>query len=78
MERQIVKLFQDGESQTVTLPEEFQFEGTEVYIYKQGDQVILAPKQRSWQEFFENAPLPSDDFMAERVDLPLQERENLF
>lgn len=78
MKRQTAKLFQNGRSQAVRLPKEFRFEGTEVYIYRQGDQVILSPKRRSWREFFENTPLPSDDFMNERVDLPLQEREDLF
>ena len=78
MQRQTAKLFLNGHSQAVKLPKEFRFEGTEVYIHRQGDQIILSPKRRSWREFFKNTPLPSDDFLSEWVDLPLQEREDLF
>jgi len=31
---------------------------------------------KNWQDFFENLQFPTDDFMSERVDLPLQEREH--
>jgi antitoxin VapB len=37
------KLFVDGGSQAVCLPDEFRFEGTEVRISKVGDKVILEP-----------------------------------
>lgn len=37
------KLFMDGDSQAVDLPEEFRFEGAEVRISKVGDKVILEP-----------------------------------
>ena len=72
------KLFMNGNSQAVRLPQEFRFEGKEVYIHKEGDRVILSPKQRSWREFFENAPLASPDFMVTRRNDPPQEREDLF
>ena len=38
------KLFQHGGSQAVRLPKAFRFEGTEVVIEKQGDEVILKPR----------------------------------
>jgi antitoxin VapB len=37
------KLFIDGDSQAVDLPEECRFEATEVRISKVGDKVILEP-----------------------------------
>ena len=40
------KLFQHGGSQAVRLPKAFRFEGTEVLIEKQGDEVILQPKPK--------------------------------
>lgn len=40
------KLFMDGDSQMVLLPEEFRFEGTEVRVSKVGDKVILEPVDR--------------------------------
>jgi antitoxin VapB len=72
------KIFMNGNSQAVRLPQEFRFEGKEVYIRKEGDQVILSPKKSSWRDFFENAPLASEDFMETRDDELHQEREDLF
>ncbi len=76
MKRQTAKVFVNGSSQAVRLPKECRFDGQEVYIRKEGDQVILSPRPTSWQDFFESTLRPSDDFMEERVDLPLQERES--
>jgi antitoxin VapB len=72
------KLFMNGNSQAVRLPQEFRFEGKEVYIYREGDRVILSPKRRSWRDFFENTPLASPDFMTTRRNEPPQQREDLF
>ena len=48
------KIFQHGGSQAVRLPRAFRFQGTEVRIEKQGDDVLLkpvpAPKFRSFAE----------------------------
>ena len=71
------KLFFNGRSQAVRLPKEFRLEGDEVYVRIQGKSVILTPKFKSWQDFFEKTALPSDDFMEERVDLPPQQREGI-
>ena len=51
------KLFMDGCSQAVCLPEEFRFEGTEVRISKVGDKVILEPVDKP--------PIDFDKFWAE-------------
>ena len=74
MPNQTAKLFNNGRSQAVRLPAEFRFEGTEVYIRKEGEQVILSPKPTSWDDFFDSSLRATEDFMAERVDLPAQER----
>jgi len=72
------KLFTTGRSQAVRLPMEFRFQGTEVFIRRDPltGEVVLSPKPTSWQEFFELADkteIPSD-FMADREDLPVDER----
>jgi antitoxin VapB len=36
------KLFQHGRSQAVRLPKEFRFEGTEVYVRRVGNDVVLS------------------------------------
>ena len=38
------KLFQHGGSQAVRLPKEFRFEGTEVFVRKVGDEVVLSSR----------------------------------
>jgi len=52
------KIFQNGRSQAVRLPNECRFSGKQVYVRKQGKHVILSPTPFSWSEFFVNlAPL---------------------
>lgn len=72
------KLFMNGNSQAVRLPQEFRFDGQEVYIYREGDRVILSPKRRTWRDFFENTLYVTPDFMESREDEQPQEREDLF
>ena len=75
------KLFKNGNSQAVRLPKEFRFEGEEVYIKKVGKKVILEPKptREEWlrkvRKFFESPVVVSDDFMADRRDVPPQKRK---
>lgn len=45
-------------------------EGTEVFIERQGDAVVLRPKPLGWDDFFA-APRTPDDFLADREqDVP--------
>lgn len=69
------KVFMTNRSQAVRLPKEFQFETDEVFIRKEGDDVILSPRPRDWRSYFESAPAASDTFMREVEDLPVQERD---
>jgi antitoxin VapB len=72
---QTAKLFTTGRSQAVRLPKAFRFEGKEVFIRKENGCVILSDKPTSWDEFFNSPIQATDDFMAERIDLPAQERD---
>jgi antitoxin VapB len=78
MQPKIAKVFKNGRSQAVRLPKEFRFEDDEVLIRKKGNDVILSPIPRSWDAFFKETPLPSEDFMSTREDLPNQVREDMF
>ena len=40
----IAKLFTHGGSQAVRLPKEFRFEGTEVFVRRVGDEVVLSAR----------------------------------
>lgn len=61
---QTAKIFQNGRSQAIRIPKEFQFEGTEVIIQKHGDAVILVPHEKAWAVFLEGLNGFSSDFMA--------------
>ena len=69
------KIFQNGRSQAVRLPKEFRFKSKEVYIRKEGQNVILSEKPDSWNDFFFSKNKPTSDFMKEREQLDLEERD---
>jgi antitoxin VapB len=74
----VAKLFKNGNSQAVRLPKEFRFEGTQVYVKRMGNAVLLLPEQDSWQILFDSLGLFSDDFMEVRDQPEQQVRETLF
>ena len=70
------KVFMTGRSQAIRLPKEFRFEGTEVEIFRRGDEVILREKPVTVDRLFKVlAQMPNDFYAEERVDEPLQERQ---
>jgi antitoxin VapB len=73
----IAKIFQNGRSQAVRLPKDFQFKGDEVFIQKHGDAVILVPHEKAWEIFMEGINEFSVDFMKDgRNQGENQERES--
>ena len=67
-------LFRNGRNQAVRIPREFEMEGTEVLMRKDGDRLILMPIRKnrlldllaSWE--------PLDEGLPEVEDLPPQTR----
>jgi predicted nucleic acid-binding protein len=47
------------------VPKEYQFSIDELFIRKEGDDVILFPRPRDWSAYLESAPTASDTFMSE-------------
>ena len=74
----VAKLFKNGQSQAVRLPKEFRFEGTQVFVKRVGNAVLLLPEQHSWQGLFDSLDMFSDDFMVVREQPEQQEREEMF
>ena len=75
---QTAKLFQNGRSQAVRLPKEYNFAGTEILVQKVGDSVILFPKDRVWETFMHGLNGFTSDFLSEgREQPPMQVREGL-
>lgn len=69
------KLFMNNRSQAVRLPKDFQFKTDEVYIRKEGAEIILSPRPTDWTTYLTDTPPASDSFMENIDDLPVQERE---
>jgi antitoxin VapB len=70
-------LFRNGRNQAVRIPREFEIEGSEVLIHREGDRLVLTPVRKhrladllaSWE--------PLDGGMPEADDPAPQERESL-
>ena len=73
--RRAAKVFMNNRSQAVRLPKEFQFATSEVFIRKEGSDVILSPRPTDWSSYLDEGPVASDQFMTSVEDLPVQERE---
>jgi antitoxin VapB len=68
------KIFMTNRSQAVRLPREFQFATKEVFIRKQGDDLILSPRPSDWSAYLDHGAIASSKFMEGVEDLPVQER----
>lgn len=73
--KRTAKLFMNNRSQAVRLPKEFQFNAREVYIRKEGCDIILSPRPLDWSSYLTEGPVASESFMQEVEELPVQERE---
>lgn len=72
------KIFKNGNSQAVRLPRAYQFDVSEVQIFRRGDEVVLKRKPKNLAKVFQLLTEMSADFMEQgRCQPPLQEREPL-
>jgi antitoxin VapB len=69
------KVFMNNRSQAVRLPKEFQFNTQEVFIRKEGSEVVLSSRPFDWTAYLAEAPVASASFMDDVEDFPVQERE---
>jgi len=69
------KIFMNNRSQAVRLPKEFQFDVQEVFIRKEGSDIVLSPRPMDWSSYLAIGPVASQSFMESIEDLPVQERE---
>jgi antitoxin VapB len=72
--RRTARVFMTNRSQAVRLPREFQFSTDEVFIRREGEDVVLSPRPRDWGPHLDSAPVASDAFIEDVEDLPVQER----
>ena len=69
------RVFMNNRSQAIRLPKEFQVNTSEVFIRKQGEEIIISPRPENWSAYLTSGPVASDDFMQGVENLPVQERE---
>jgi antitoxin VapB len=71
----IAKIFMNGRSQAVRLPKDFRFDCNEVFVRKQGEDIVISPKQTPWDDFFAQKSAFDKDFLADREQPITQERD---
>jgi antitoxin VapB len=49
----------------------------EVEIFRRGDEIVLRPRPKSWEDYFRSAGRFTDDFPDRIEDAPPEEREVL-
>ncbi|MDI7225375.1 type II toxin-antitoxin system antitoxin VapB [Leptospira santarosai] len=60
------KIFKNGDSQAIRLPKNYRFKGREVYIRKDGNNVILTPIDDIVDQFWNTLHNFSDDLIIDR------------
>lgn len=63
------KIFMNNRGQAVRLPKEFRFQTREVFIRKEGHEVVLSPRSFNWTAYLAEAPIASASFMEGIEDL---------
>jgi antitoxin VapB len=72
------KIMKNGNSQVVQLPKAYEFDASEVQIFRRGDEIVLKRRPGNLAEAFELLTEMSDDFMAAgRCQPSVQDREPL-
>lgn len=76
----VASIFKTNQSQAVRLPKAVAFPETvkQVDVKVVGNTRVLSPVGSTWDDWFEHGLRVSDDFMNERNQLILQERELMF
>ena len=72
------KLFKNGKSQAVRLPKEFRFSGDQVFVKRVGNAVVLIPHNAPWESLISSLSLFTDDYLSDRQQPELQERDGMF
>jgi len=72
------RVFRSGNSQAVRLPKAYRLQGTEVEIFRRGDEIVLREKAEGLLRAFDIlAGLSADVLPEDRADTPPQERKGL-
>ena len=72
------KVFRSGNSQAVRLPADFRIDAREVYVKRNGVNLVLMPREDVWNVFVEGLSLFTGDFMESRRQPSQKKRGELF
>ena len=70
------KIFENGRSQAVRLPQKYRFNADEVVIQRLGDAVLLVPKESLWNTFMDGVNSFTEDFFENGRDQGGQEERD--
>lgn len=73
----LASLFRNGRNQAVRIPREFELEGSEVLMRKEGDRLILTPVRKNRLSELLASWEPLEEGLPDVEDLPVQERSAL-
>ncbi len=70
------KIFENGRSQAVRLPQKYRFNADEVVIQRLGDAVLLVPKESLWNTFMDGVNSFTEDIFENGRDQGVQEERD--
>ena len=70
------KIFENGRSQAVRLPQKYRFNADEVVIQRLGDAVLLVPKESLWNTFMDGVNSFTEDIFEKGRDQGGQEERD--
>lgn len=73
-----VKIFKSGNSQAVRIPKKYRLKDSEAYLRYVDGMLIIIPKSNNLETLKESIKMFSSDFMSERDQQSIQEREEIF
>jgi antitoxin VapB len=75
----ITSVFTNNRTQAVRIPAELRLPDAvkKVVVRARGSERVITPVGQTWDSFFLNGPLPTDDFMSERSSQEQPARESL-
>jgi len=74
---EIVEIENHDKFQDIKIPEKFKINDDKAYIKKVGDVIYLIPYHSAWDSLINSKNKVTDDFMDQRDDSAIQERETL-
>ena len=70
------KIYENGRSQAVRLPQKYRFNADEVVIQRLGDAVLLVPKESLWNTFMDGVNSFTEDIFENGRDQGGQEERD--